>query len=169
MQFTKKAFLLAFCLGFCLVSVANALTYQDVLPYLVDLSGWQSGKPTGMTSSMNGMNMVTASREYSQGEKKFNVSVAFGNPMFGAMSMMGMGMSMNIDTPEERIYTKTINGFMVVVTYEKQDKSGSVLVYLKKDQSNSGVITFDFQGISDQEAMQLARKFNWQGIKKLAP
>ena len=58
---------------------------------------------------------------------------------------------------------------MVVVTYEKQDKSGSILVYLKKDQSNSGVITFDFQGISEQEAMQLAKKFNWQGIKKLAP
>ena len=168
MQFIKKAFFGAFCLGFCLVSVANALTYQDVLPYLVDLPGWQSGKPTGMTSSMNGMNMVTASKEYSQGEKKFNVSVVFGNPMFGAMPMMG-NMNMNIDTPEERIYTKTINGFMVVVTYEKQDKSGSILVYLKKDQGNSGVITFDFQGISEQEAMQLAKKFNWKGIKKLAP
>ena len=61
--------------------------------------------------------------------------------------------------------TSTIDGLQVTRTFNTRDKSGAILVAL----GASAVFTLSFNGIADDEALTLARKFNWKAIQAAIP
>jgi len=66
---------------------------------------------------------------------------------------------------------KKMNGFQVTQVYEREKKKqgGTIIVRLyEKDGTKGAVFMLNYENISDKEALSIAKKFNWKGIKKLA-
>jgi hypothetical protein len=71
----------------------------------------------------------------------------------------------NIETTDGRISTSTIDGMQVTRTFNIKDKSGAIFVGL----ATSALFTLSFNGIADDEALTLAKKFNWKAIQAALP
>jgi hypothetical protein len=86
----------------------------------------------------------------------------------GAGGMQGHGMQgsgMHIETPEVNMKIQTINGFQVQTVYDKEENSGAVTVFLTHEQAGGAFFTLSYAGISESEAIGLAKKFDWKKIK----
>jgi len=144
-------------------STAKAQTFQRFTPLLVDLPGWQGGKPDGVAMEMPGSSMITATREYERGEARLNAQVLVGATAQGAAAAAATGLK--VETSEARMSTTTIDGLPVTRTYTFKDKSGAVMVIL----GPSAVFMFTFNGVAEDEALKLARQFNWKAMQAAIP
>ncbi len=149
-------------------AAVQAESYQTLYPCLIDLSGWTGSEPTGMNMNMSGMVMINSTRTYSKGNKELTAVIMKGNQAFGMGGMQGSGMQgsgMHMETPEVNMNVKTINGFQVQTVYDKKENSGSVTVFLTHEQTGGAFFNLLYAGISEKEAIGLAKKFDWKKIK----
>ncbi len=137
--------------------------FQRYFPFLVDLDGWQGKKPDGVAMEMPGNNMITATREYQRGAARLHAQILFGVAAKGALAATQTGM--NIETSDGRMNTSTIDGMTVTRSFNFKDKSGAILVAL----GASGMLSVSFNGIPDDEALMLAKKFDWKAIAAAQP
>ena len=137
--------------------------FQRYFPFLVDLDGWQGKKPDGVSMEMPGNSMITATREYQRGTARLHAQILFGAVALGALAMTKTGM--NIETSDGRMNTSTIDGMTVTRTVNFKDKSGAILVAL----NTNGLLSVSFNGIPDDEALTLAKKFDWKAIQAAQP
>ncbi|MBW1644913.1 MAG: hypothetical protein JRJ56_01115 [Deltaproteobacteria bacterium] len=141
---------------------AGAQGHTSLTPLLIKLDGWQAEEPEGMTMNTGGINMVTATRKYVQGQKELDAMLMVGNqPM-----AMGQQEQMSVDTAHGRMRIRQINGFQVHTTLDKRDNSGGVMVVLGKKEGSGAMFILTFKGISDEEALKIAKKFDWQAMRK---
>ncbi len=157
-----KILLVSFVILF-MAAVVQAESYQTLYPCLINLSGWTGGEPTGMNMNMSGMVMVNATRAYSKGNKELTVMIMKGSQAFGMGGMQSQGMHM--DTPEANMNIQTINGFQVQTVYDKEENSGAVTVFLTHEEAGGAFFILSYAGISESEAIGLAKKFDWERIK----
>jgi hypothetical protein len=134
-------------------------SFQRFLPLLVDLQGWKGNKPDGVSMEAGGTSMVAATREYERGDARLNAQVMIGSAAQGALATIASGMK--VETSEARMSTSTIDGLQVATTFTKADKSGAILVAL----GTNALLSFSFNGVAEEEALALARKFNWKAIQ----
>jgi hypothetical protein len=57
--------------------------------------------------------------------------------------------------------TDTMHGMQVMKSYTTAQKSGALLVALDKD----AMVSFSYNGITEDEALALAEKFDWKAIQ----
>jgi hypothetical protein len=136
--------------------------FQRFLPLLVDLDGWQGKKPDGFSMETSGANMITATREYQRGAAHLQVQVITGAAAMGALAATKTGM--NIETSDGRMNTSTIDGLQVTRSFNSKDQSGAVLVAL----GTSELFSISFRGIGYDDALNLARKFDWKALQAAA-
>ena len=134
-------------------------SFQRFLPLLVDLPGWKGNKPDGMAMETPGNRMVAATREYERGDARLNVQILVGPAAQGGVATITSGMK--VETSEARMSTSTIDGLQVAMTFTKADKSGVILVAL----GPSALFSFSFNDLSEEEALALAKRFNWKAIQ----
>jgi hypothetical protein len=103
--------------------------------------------------------MVTAGREYRRDDARFNAQIILGPAAQGALAATQAGVK--IETGDARMSTATIDGLPVARTFTVSDKSGAVLVAL----GPSAMFSLSFNGIDDDEALTLARKFDWKAMQ----
>ncbi len=156
----KLAFLVA------MAGLIFAGSFRDLYPYLVDLPGWQAGKPEGSRVSLPMVKMVQAQREYTRGEATLKVTIVKGSGV--ALNKWWGPFAVNLEYEDESGWRKlkTIKGFPVGLQYNKEDKSGSVMVNLKSGESTVGLLVVEYSKISPEEALKIAEKFDWKGILK---
>jgi hypothetical protein len=153
----------ALCASLLQSSAARAdQAFQRFLPLLVDLDGWQGKKPDGMTMDMPNASMTTATRDYQRGAAQLHASVIIGAAAMGALASTKAGM--NIETSEGHVLTTTINGLTVTKTYNIPQKSGAFLVAL----GPSALFSVSYTGLTEDEALTLAEKFDWKAIQTAA-
>ena len=146
-----------------LAPVAHAQQgFQRFASLLVDLPSWKASKADGMALEVAGSSMVTATRTYKRGDAKVTASVLTGPPAQGALAAANSGFK--IETPEMHMTTSTIDGMQVTKTYTNSAKSGALLVALGGD----AVFMFAYSGIDEDEAMGLAKTFDWKAIQAQA-
>jgi hypothetical protein len=133
--------------------------FARFFPFLIELDGWQGKKPDGVSMEMPGNNMITATREYERGPARVHAQVLVGAAARGALAVAQTGMK--LETSEGRMNTSTIDGFQVTRTFNFKDKSGAILVAL----GTNAMLSFSFNGIPDDEALTLAKKFDWKAIQ----
>ena len=133
--------------------------FQRFIPFLVDLEGWQGKKPEGFSMEMTGTNMITATREYERGPAHLQAQVITGAAAQGALAATRAGI--NIETSDGRMNTSTIDGLPVTRSFNTKDKSGAILVAL----GTSAMLSVSFKGIGDEDALTLAKKFDWKAIQ----
>ena len=136
--------------------------FQKFLPLFVDLDGWQGKKPDGMSMEMTNVSMTTATRDYAKGPAQVHATVALGQAAAGALAPLASGM--NVQTTEGHMVTATMHGMPVMKTFSSKDKSGALIVQLGKD----AMFTFSYNGLTEDEAMPLAEKFDWKAIQTAA-
>ncbi|MDR3486939.1 MAG: hypothetical protein P4M05_18800 [Bradyrhizobium sp.] len=136
--------------------------FQRFLPFLVDMEGWQGKKPEGFSMETSGTNMITATREYQRGSAHLQVQVMTGAAAQGALAATRTGM--NIETSDGRMNTSTIDGLQVTRSFNNKDQSGAILVAL----GTSGLFSVSFRGIGYDDALSLAKKFDWKAIQAAA-
>jgi len=147
----------------CVSVVAFSQAHTRLYSTLIDLPGWKGDSPEGMSMDMPGMKMVNAVRSYSRGGEELTATLVVGNEqMAQATKQAG---SMNIETDKEKIVVKQIGGYTVQILFDKTDQSGSVIVIL--DEQKPVLFNLVFEGISDEEALGLAQRFDWNEMKSL--
>ena len=160
-----QAITAAFFVLFTLLS-HSAMTadqpFQRFLPLLVDLAGWQGKKPDGMSMQMSDTSMTTATRDYERGPAQLHASVVIGQAAEGALAPIQTGMK--LQTSEGHMITDTMRGMPVLKTFNSKDKSGALLVALSKN----AMFSFAYEGVTEDEALQLAEKFDWKALQAAA-
>lgn len=137
--------------------------FKRFFPLLIDLAGWDGATPDGISMEMPGNNVLAASRDYSRGDSTLNVQVLVGPAAQGALA--ATSQVMKVETADGRMSASTIDGMQVIRTYTISDKSGNVLVGL----GPSALFSLSFSGVGDDEALALARKFDWKAIQAAIP
>jgi hypothetical protein len=144
----------------CLPQGARAQQgFQRFIPFLIDLPGWKGNKPDGMALEMTGNSMITATRAYERGEAKLNAQIITGPAAQGALAATKTGIK--IETGDMHMSTSTIDGLPVTRTFTVSNKSGAILVAL----SASAMLTLTFNGVTEDEALTLARRFDWKAMQ----
>jgi hypothetical protein len=138
-------------------------SFQRFVPFLVDLDGWKDNKPEGMSMETTGASMITATREYRRDPARLSAQILIGQAAQGALAPTRSGM--NIETSEARLNTSTIDGVQVTRNFNIKAKSGAILIAL----GTSALLSVSFNGITDDEALALAKKFNWKAIQAALP
>ena len=161
-----KKFLLMSVVFVMVAAFAQAEPSDVLTPLLTDLNGWKAQKANGMSMNMAGMNMLSATREYSKDGKTVSALIMKGN---AAMLMGGaQGMqTMSTETEDAIMNIKTINGFKVQTVYDKKDGSGVISVFLTSGRSTGASFSFNYSGISQKEALRLSKKFDWNKMKSV--
>jgi hypothetical protein len=133
--------------------------FQRLLPLLVDLAGWEGKKPDGMSMQMSDTSMTTATRDYTRGSAHAQAAVMVGQAAIGALAPIQSGM--NIQTPDGHVTSATMHGMQVLKSYTNAQKSGALIVALGKD----ALLNFSFSGITEEEGLALAEKFDWKALQ----
>lgn len=136
--------------------------FRKFFPFLIDLDGWQGRTPDGMSMELANSSMLTATREYQRGGARLNVGVVIGPAATGALAAGQNGM--NVETSEGHMIASTIDSFTVIRTFNIKEKSGAVLVKL----GPTAMFSFSYNGLTEDEAMPLAKKFDWKAIQAAA-
>jgi len=71
---------------------------------------------------------------------------------------------MNVTTAEGHMLTTSMQGMQVLKSYTTAQKSGALLVALDKE----AMFSFSYSGISEDEALALAGKFDWKALQAAA-
>ncbi len=149
----------AFSLLWPAISARADQAFQRLLPFLVDLDGWQGKKADGMSMEMTNVSMTTATRDYLRGPAQAHASVMVGPSAVGALAPLQNPM--NLQTSEGHMITSTMHDMPVLKSFNNKDKSGALMVGLGKD----AVFSFAYKGITEDEALALAEKFDWKAIQ----
>ena len=144
-------------------SPARAQAFQRFVPFLIDLPGWTGKKPDGMAMEIPGTSIITATREYAKGGAKLNAQIITGPAAQGALA--ATNPAMKFETSEARMSASTVDGFQVARTFTFKDKSGVIIVAL----GPSAMFNLTFNGVSEDEALELAKKFDWKAIQAALP
>ncbi len=145
--------------------------YQKLGALLKSIAGWQAEKCEGMNMTGSPMGeLASAHRAYSKGGKHLEAQI-FCGIQWAMGTWAPFASNFQMDSTEEFIKTTTINGFPVGINYHKKDRHGAIVVCLDKDLQASqmvrGVFVLSFENMSWQEALEIAKKFDWEGMKKL--
>ena len=137
--------------------------FQRFFPFLVDLPGWKGEKPDGVSMEMPGNSMISATRKYERDAASLDAQIVMGTAAQGALAATRSGM--HFETSDMRMSTSTIDGLPVTRTYTISSKSGAVMIAL----SPNALFSLTFNGIADDEALTLARKFDWKAMQAAQP
>ena len=142
----------------------QAQDHNALKPLLINLAGWQAEKADGMSMATGGMRMITANRTYKKGQLELNATV-----MIGSQAMaMGKTQQMQMENDDVRVKMTTIDDFQTSLSYNKQENDGGIMVVLENKRNNTAMFILNFQGMDENQALKLAKKFDWQAMKKAA-
>ena len=131
----KVSVVLALCLLLFPVS-AEAVDYKAWVPLLPDTLGGnpRSGEPEGMNMEVGDLKWASLNQGYASGDgvKSIELSImaGMGAPQVQAYQAMA-GMNMQMETGDEIIKTITVSGRKAMLTLDKKDQSGTLVVYLE--------------------------------------
>jgi len=141
----------------------SAQQYSNQLKKLmIDLPGWTGEDPEGADISYGQVKMITAARAYTKGEATLNAGVIIG----GASNAEKIPKT-TYETEEGFLRLEQMNGYNTYISYNKKDRSGSIFILLATN-PHSAMLTYTFEGIDWKTALDLANKFDWDAIKKVA-
>jgi len=157
----RRSFL-AGALALAAVPAAAEPAFKRLTPLLVDLPGFSGAKPNGGTLQSGEGDVIRASRKYSKDAASLVVSVMVGWMTAGALMSIEAGP--HVETAEEHTTSGDIDGFRTVKSYKTAEKSGALLVALGK----RSLLTVNYRGLAEDEAVALARKLDWKALAEAA-
>lgn len=144
------------------VAPTRAQDVQELLPLLVDLPGWTGEQAQGVVFGSN----IKGVRTYKRGDAMLEAvffriagEILPGDPPFNHP------LGTNFETAERHLTASTVNGFYTLRDFHKQGKDGQVMVQLRRN----AFFGLKFEGVSEDQAFSLARRFDWKAIEAALP
>ncbi len=155
------------CIAMAVVlGMAGALgaeeSFKRFFPMLIELPGWTAEAPDGGSIEIVGQGMTSAGRKYAREDASLNAQILTGA---AAQAALALTQQIRIETREARLTTETIDGFQVTRSFEKTSRAGAIIVQL----SPAALFLLAHNGIPEDEAFALARKFDWQAMQAAVP
>ncbi len=136
------------------VAIHAEPSFQRFVPFLIDLPGWVGTAPEGTARETPRRTAIRASRSYSRGGAQFYAGIILGTPA----DFEEFTVQIDVGPPK----TSTIDGFDVMTT------DTPAFVHIAVTLGPDAVFSLLFNGVSADEAMALARKFDWKGMQAQA-
>ena len=146
--------------GFTLSRLADAGVGEDLGALVVDLPGWKAAEPKVMSVTAPQMTMHHATRRYTKDKAELSAMLAMTSNV-----ELPKAQEAQFDTPKVKFVAKQMDGFMTSLTFDKQKKAGTFLVWLGKGPKVGGMLTLSFKGVDDKEALAAAKTFDWKKMK----
>jgi hypothetical protein len=170
--FMKRVLVLSLLFLFVGFTGAFAQGYDKLCEYLIDLDGWKGEKCTSMQMSMgSGMHNLSVLRSYSQGDKSLDALILAGTMAQTYQPARLPEMEFSVGN-EKKIFAKTfeVNGYKVMVAYDSSVDEGTIMILLNGSfnsySGNTAVFALNFHGMSWQKALEIAKKFDWDAMKR---
>jgi len=110
-----------------------------------------------------GFDIMTATRKYQREGAHLEIGILTGPAAQAGLAMLKSGM--NIQTSEGHVTTETVDGIKIARTYTAKDKSGAILVGI----ADNALFNVAYTGIAEDEALALAKRFDWKAIQAALP
>lgn len=165
----QKSFKMVFMLTITfLLTLFNSMGFcaepsDNLKPLLIDLKGWEAEKPEGLSINTGGMKMINATRNYSNGDMNLSVTILVGS----SVMIQGQTQTINIETSDVKITTSEIDGFNVIQALNKRENNGYIAINLGEKATEGSLFMINYTGISSKEALEIAKKYNWEKIKTI--
>jgi len=140
---------------------------KDFEALLIDIQGWKGDKPETVDMTVQDMRGITVSRNYSQNEKSLKAGIVIGQQTTG-MWNPAYQEGMRIEAGGNLMEVKTLNGYLVLHTYNQDEKSGMMVVLLQDgahDGGSGAVFLLAYNEIDDSTGVELSQKFDWDKMK----
>lgn len=172
MSLSRKAFfkcalsliVLFSVISYALYVSAESTKYEKLYKFLVELKGWKCEDPEGMQMDMPELKMIQAMREYNREGKKFQALLIVGST--SAVAGYIQRTDMNYEDEKTKVTVKEVDGFKTYIFLDKESDSGSISIILSTDDKGGSFFVVSFEGMNDGEAFNIAKKFDWKGMKK---
>jgi hypothetical protein len=153
----RLSVVLALCFLF-LPAVAGALDYKTWFPLLPQKLGSMqtSGEPDGMNMDMGGQQWSSVHQAYASRDGKMSaeLTIIAGKAAPQAQAFQAMA-NMNMETEDQVMKTVDVAGHRGMLTLDKKDKSGTLMIPLKNDT----VVVLHLEPASrDTEIIQLGQQ-----------
>lgn len=165
----RAAAALLMCLIWALAAagLATAARYEALIPLLVPIDGWKGREPEGIDMDMGGTRMVQAIREYNAGGRSMTAMLMVGNAAMSQGMMRGTQAG-SMETTDVQVTAGPVDGFQVNRHHDKRSGEGAVVVLLGGGQQKAATFILQYAGMSPEEALAAARKFDWPKMKAAA-
>jgi hypothetical protein len=137
--------------------------HEVLTPLLIDLEDWKAEDAQGMSMDMETVKMVNAFRTYQTEEKEINAGIMICSKAIAQSQMQRMG---KMEFGDVKMEFTEMDGFKVYTNYDKEEDQGYILVMLSQKDDDSGMFMFNFSGMDEEEALKVAKKFDWKKLKK---
>lgn len=108
----------------------DPVNWRELVPFLIDISGYEADKPEGTTTSMGQFKLSQASRNYAKGEQSIEIEIIDGSYIPMAYASFKVMEGFEVDSSEELIKRITVAGFPGIehIQFEEEEASLMILV-----------------------------------------
>ena len=128
---------------------------------MIDLPNYEAEAAEGSSMEAMGIKMINASRTYESDDSELTATIVISNKIQDTKMLEDV----EVESDEAGASIKTINGFKVTENYSKEDKEGAIMIFIAENETLSGFFSINYEGISKEDALDLAKKFDWSQIK----
>ena len=144
----------------------DPLNWRDLVPFLIDLQGWDAlGDGEGETMTMGTFKMTQVERSYESGDRSLEIEIVDGGYAPMAYAAINMAMSFEIDNSEEYLKKTAVNNFPGIEKYTYDDKEAEVMILIE-ERFIVRLAGENFEGTS--ELIDIAKNLDLVGLAKLA-
>ena len=158
----NRRYFLAGALALGVAPAGAEPAFKRLVALLVDLPGFEGRKADGMSLEGGEGRLTTASRFYVRDSASLHVTVLSGPT--AASPLGALDDSLKVETATGHVTSGEIDGFRVMKTYNSEQKSGALLIGLDKET----MLTVDYRALEEDEAVALARRFDWKALAAAA-
>lgn len=140
----------------------DPVNWRELVPFLIDLAGYEAKEPDGATMTMSTFKMSQASRNYQKGDLSVDIQIVDGGFFPEAYASYKALESFEIDTSDQLTRKVTIQGFPGIENIDRENKNATLMLLV----SDRFLVTVLGQPVSDSAGLKdIAGRLD---LKKLA-
>lgn len=137
---------------------------DELKDQLIDLNKWDAEEIEESNVNVAGMKIINTYRTYSKDDRSFDATILVGSNMM----IQGQTQGIDVETSDVKVVTGKIDNFNVIQSFNKDENEGYVVVTLIQGLTEGSLFMINFTGLTSDEALDIAKKYNWQKMKTIS-
>ena len=144
---------------------ADVVNWRDLVPFLIDIPGYEGGKPDGSTMTMGDLKISQAQREYTKGEQSLEIMIMDGSSVLPLYTSWMAMQNFEVDTSDEMMKKIKVEEFPGIEHIQFEDKEAEIILAL----SERMMVQLKGENYGDtKELKEIAGKLNLKKLAELA-
>ncbi|MBU0676151.1 MAG: hypothetical protein KJ950_16050 [Proteobacteria bacterium] len=138
--------------------------HEELYPLLSNIDGWNASEVKGMSLAAGNMKMINATRNFTKEGKRLDSAIMVNS----GPAPDSQTRKYSAETGGQKVTTKQMKGgYWVTTVYSKKNNAGQLIILLAANAQSHGLLTINFSGMDDEEALSVAGQFQWSKMKKI--